>query len=64
MSRFRVKIFQLPKGAKFIFNGVEFVRGDCIYKEQSYKCESDKFILYLHKDTFVEPYQEERNESC
>lgn len=55
---FRAKLFQLPKGAKFVFNGVEFERGEILYEDAMYKCTSKKLVVYLHRNTQVELLQD------
>lgn len=60
MLKFKMKLHQLPVGAKFVLNGVVFVRGEFLESKDAYKCHSMKsdIIVYLSKFTNVEPEQE------
>ena len=55
-NKFFVKMFQIPLGGKFVFNGVIFTRMQWIPNLMSYNCIADEkgFNIYLHRNTNVE----------
>lgn len=52
----RFKLYQVPKGSEFVFNGVTFVRGDYLPASEHYRCTAKKggFCIILHKFTYVQ----------
>lgn len=53
-GKFFAKLFQIPNGAKFVFNGVVFTRGKYLPSYDAYRCDSENFNIILHRNTNVE----------
>lgn len=60
MTKFKLKLLQVPLGGKFVLNGLVFTRCEFVESKDAYRCSCDskKLTVWLHRYTNVEPMQE------